>query len=394
MSEWSKPISGLLLLLSAMPLWAQGKYQRELERHRQELEALQRSIGELRRQLNETQHRTESLRLQLQRLQRYRTLLERSIALTTHELQRLDDSLQRLHAELAHINARRDTLGEYQRQLLRGFYTRWMTTPAERSPLQHYVRTLLQHYRHHDQTLARRSDTLAQLQQQLKNLQERRHLWLQRREEQRRELEQTIRRQEHALTELRQHQQTLHLQLRQRQQSAHRLQRTIERLVAAAQRAQRSLQPPSRSRPLPSPPALAVFPPPALTTPSQSFRWPSSSRRLLRGYGLQRNPETGVAWDNPGIDIAAPAGSPVRAIAPGAVKLLQWLPTYQNVVVVEHSGGFYSVYGNLQRPAVSPGTPVTEGSTLGTAGTTPDGEGFHFQLWRGRQRLNPLEWLR
>ncbi len=356
---------------------------------------LQRSIAELRRQLSENQQQAQSLRLQLQRLQRYRTLLERSIALTNRELQRLEDSLQRVRTELASLNARRDTLGERQRQLIQGFYTRWMSaSELERPPLRHYIRALLGHYHHHDQALARRSDTLAQLREQLQSLQERHRRWLQQREEQRRELERTVRRQERALTALQRHQRTLLSLLQRRQQSAKHLQRMIERLAARAQRAHRLPRSSPQARPLPSPPTVAALPELPSSAPPRSFRWPSSSRRLLRGYGLQRNPETGVAWENPGVDIAAPEGSPVRAAAPGVVKLLQWLPTYQNVVVIEHPGGFYSVYANLQQPSVSPGTTVEEGSLVGTAGSTPDGTGFHFQLWRGRQRLNPLEWVR
>ena len=381
--------SVVAVFLTAAPLWAQSS-ARELERRQQELEALQRSITELRRQLDAHQRRMESLTAQLRHLRRYRLLLERSLTLTRLEIQHIDDSLQRLRSELALLSARRDTLGQYQRRLLQRFYLLWLSPGKSGLPLQPYVRAVLDHYQRHDQLLAWRSDTLARLQQRLQSLQERRNRWLQQHQEQHRELLRTIDNQERILAQLRRRRDQLQSVLRQRQSSARRLQRMIEHLAA------RLRQSPSRSpRLLPTLPPSAALPPTSAAPASKgSFRWPSSSRRLLRGYGLQRNPETGVAWDNPGIDIAAPQGSPVYAIAPGVVKLLQWLPTYQNVIVVEHPGGFYSVYANLQRPAVSPGATVNAGTLLGTAGSTLDGEGFHFQLWRGRQRLNPVEWLR
>jgi murein DD-endopeptidase MepM/ murein hydrolase activator NlpD len=185
---------------------------------------------------------------------------------------------------------------------------------------------------------------------------------------------------------------TLRRLLLQRQRDARRLQQLITQLAT------RTLPPPTRLSPrLRTPPIPQAMVQPAPPPPSLSalvFRWPSASRRLLRGYGLQRSPETNTSWDNPGIDIAAPRGSTVTAAAAGVVRLIQWIPTYQYVVVLEHADNFRSVYGNLESVSVAVGTTISAGTPLGTVGETPDGAGFHFQLWRGRQRLNPLEWLR
>ncbi|MDW7997495.1 MAG: peptidoglycan DD-metalloendopeptidase family protein [Bacteroidota bacterium] len=404
---WVQSLSGFLWGISFFfPLLSlSGKeYQGEntlLLHHQRQLRQLQHRIEELRLQLQKSKQEEQSAQQRLQRMRHYRNLLERSIALMSRELQRLEDSLDRVQRELALLGARRDTLGDYQRRLIRSFYLYWHTTEdsAARLRLQYYTQALLHHCTSQQQELSRRHDTVVQLRLRLQQLQHQRHQWLQRREVQRQELESVLRQQERTLAALRTRQRELRRLLQERQHSAQRLQRTIERLIAAAQQqkkpqtpvsspSQRGLTPPS-----PAIPQTATTRPPlhASRTLSERLLWPSSSRRLLRGYGLQRSHETGIVWENPGVDIAAPQGSPVRAVAAGVVKLIQWLPTYQNVVVVEHPNDLRSVYANLASLSVSVGASVSQGATLGSAGSTPYGEGFHFQIWHSRQRLNPLE---
>lgn len=384
------------LLLTSTFSWSQIPASRQLQQHQQKLEQLQRSIDELKEQLQQHTQQEISLHQQLARLQRYRILLERSIALQTQELRRLEDSLRLVQYELNRLSARRDSLGHHQRLLLRQFYLHYHSGAEHNLPVpsQPYVRSLLFHYLHQYRHLQHRHDTVSQLRIRLQSLQHQRLQWLHKREKQRQELYQTLRHQERLLAKLRSRRQELHTLLRERQRSAQQLQSMIQRLITESRQYQTS--PTSTKRvlpPLSSP--KAQLPPAASTLPPKGeLRWPSSSRRLLRGYGLQRNIETGIVWQNPGIDIAAPRGSPVHAVAAGIVKLVQWLPTYQNVVVVEHADALRSVYANLERVLVSPGTAIAAGTTIGSSGITLDGEGFHLQLWRGRSPLNPLEWLR
>ncbi len=385
-----------LAFLLVVPVWPRPSAQ--LEQQRQQLHQLQRSIEQLQAQVQRYTSQELSTQQRLQQLQRYRRLLERSLALQARELQRLDDSLQRLHRKLLHLREHREELGHHQRLLLHRFYLSGSSNmPNEFSVrLRHYVHTLLTYSLQKSEQLQREHDTMAELRNQLQALQQQRLLWLQRHQYQRQELERTIQQQERLLATLRSQRQSLERLLRERQRDARQLQRTIERLAAEAARHRKPI-PPSAT-PKSAPPAVAsLLPSPHSPTPigpHPSLAWPSSSRRLLRSYGTQRNAETGIVWTNAGIDIATPRESPVRAVAPGTVKLIHWLPTYQGIVVVEHANNLRSVYANLQTVAVRPGSTVSTGTVLGTSGSTPDGEGFHFQLWHGRQHLNPLEWLR
>ncbi len=125
-----------------------------------------------------------------------------------------------------------------------------------------------------------------------------------------------------------------------------------------------------------------------------SLAWPVGSRKIARGFGQYRNPSTNTITDNPGIDISASRGSGVQAVSSGVVSLLHWLPGYGSLVIIDHENGFRSVYANLASVSVSEGQRVSGGTSIGRSGESVDGEFLHFELWRERQRLNPVSWLR
>ncbi|MCS7302776.1 MAG: peptidoglycan DD-metalloendopeptidase family protein [Candidatus Kapabacteria bacterium] len=115
---------------------------------------------------------------------------------------------------------------------------------------------------------------------------------------------------------------------------------------------------------------------------------------ILRGYGEYRHPLTGVKAYNPGVDIAVPAGTSVRAAAAGRVMSVQWLPAMNTVVIIEHSNSVRTVYGNLEHAAVRSGMQVSAGQPIGTSGESLSGAFVHFELWRGKERLDPTFVLR
>jgi murein DD-endopeptidase MepM/ murein hydrolase activator NlpD len=125
----------------------------------------------------------------------------------------------------------------------------------------------------------------------------------------------------------------------------------------------------------------------------RAFRSPVQGA-ILRGYGEYRHPLTGARAFNPGIDIAVPVGTPVVAAAAGKVVSIRWLPAMNTVVIVEHSDGIRTVYGNLERATVRQGQRVGAGESLGSSGETLSGAFVHFELWRGVERLNPTTIVR
>jgi septal ring factor EnvC (AmiA/AmiB activator) len=126
-----------------------------------------------------------------------------------------------------------------------------------------------------------------------------------------------------------------------------------------------------------------------------SLDWPVSGRILFR-FGRDTLPSGAVIRRN-GIGIAAPLGTPVKAVSTGRVALVQRLGTYGLTVVLEHGNGYFSLYMQLGSATVQKDATVQKGETIGTVGgeNTDQGAHLYFEI-RGENQiaLDPTDWLR
>jgi murein hydrolase activator len=123
--------------------------------------------------------------------------------------------------------------------------------------------------------------------------------------------------------------------------------------------------------------------------------WPVVGR-ILRGFGNQKNPRFGTTTFNSGIDIAAPAGAPIAAVSKGRVDYVSWLDGYGKCAIVNHGGGFYTLYAHASEILVAVGRDVAAGEIIGRVGDTGStiGTALHFEIRQGKTALNPLDWFR
>lgn len=123
----------------------------------------------------------------------------------------------------------------------------------------------------------------------------------------------------------------------------------------------------------------------------------SGSFQITSRFGRQTLADLpGVEYDNPGIDAESDIGASAQAVFKGKVSGVYLLPGYNTVVIVNH-GDYYTVYGNLQSPAVKTGDSVDAGTRLGALALNEDDDthsAIHFEVWRNRDKLNPEEWLK
>lgn len=124
-----------------------------------------------------------------------------------------------------------------------------------------------------------------------------------------------------------------------------------------------------------------------------SLPWPTDNRTILHKFGRYTNPATGTLIENLGIGIGAKSGSSVRAVAKGVVSLVNWLPGYGSLVIIDHGNTFRTVYANLASVSIQQGQSIKAGTMLGRSGRSVDGEYVHFELWHDRDKLNPASWL-
>ncbi|MEO0009865.1 MAG: peptidoglycan DD-metalloendopeptidase family protein [candidate division WOR-3 bacterium] len=115
--------------------------------------------------------------------------------------------------------------------------------------------------------------------------------------------------------------------------------------------------------------------------------WPVSGT-VISGFGVQVDPKYGTRVKNSGIDISCAKGSPVRAVWEGTVSYADVFMGQGLMVILEHGGGYYSVYSRLSEFRVRAGEKVKSGAVLGLSG-----ELLHFELRIGGKAVDPLEWL-
>lgn len=120
--------------------------------------------------------------------------------------------------------------------------------------------------------------------------------------------------------------------------------------------------------------------------------WPVRGKLLAR-YG---DPKAGgrLKWN--GLWIAGSEGEAVKAVARGRVAYVGWMHAYGLIVVLEHEGGYYSLYGHNQNVAASIGDWVQSGDVISRVGATGghDKTGLYFELRKGTAAINPRLWFR
>lgn len=174
--------------------------------------------------------------------------------------------------------------------------------------------------------------------------------------------------------------------MEQRLQQLARDEARINDIIAALERRRRAAEAASRAPATPSR---------IRTADLGRLDWPVEGE-IVYNFGRQPGPGgTTIRWN--GIGIAAPAGTPVRSIAAGTVRVSQQLGTYGLSVIVDHGGGNYSLYGQLQTSDVRVGQAIERGQVIGRSGGTNSDQGphLHFEVrGEGGQAQDPVQWLR
>lgn len=131
----------------------------------------------------------------------------------------------------------------------------------------------------------------------------------------------------------------------------------------------------------------------ALSTIKGKLPWPVQIGRVVTKFGEQENPVLKTVTLNYGIDIAVPENSPVNCVADGEVARIFWLPTFGNLVIINHQNGLRTVYAHLSDIFVKEGEKVKTGEEIGTCGESFGGSLLHFEVWVDKNKQDPEAWL-
>ena len=112
-------------------------------------------------------------------------------------------------------------------------------------------------------------------------------------------------------------------------------------------------------------------------------------------YGQRIDPITGRQSFHPGVDLVAPAGTPILAAAGGVVSSVELHHEYGNMVDVDHENGLTSRYAHVSKSMVKVGDVVMKGQTIALVGSTgrTTGPHLHFEVREKGVPLNPNKFL-
>ncbi len=121
--------------------------------------------------------------------------------------------------------------------------------------------------------------------------------------------------------------------------------------------------------------------------------WPVYYKSVAREYGIYTH-SSGGQNRNYGIDLNCAPGATVSAVYNGTVASVFTTPAGTKGVIVRH-GAYMTVYAGLGTVSVGQGSKVTTKQTIGTVAKGDEGTSeFSFQVWCGKDALNPRHWLR
>ncbi|MDP6133281.1 MAG: peptidoglycan DD-metalloendopeptidase family protein [Candidatus Marinimicrobia bacterium] len=122
--------------------------------------------------------------------------------------------------------------------------------------------------------------------------------------------------------------------------------------------------------------------------------WPVQGP-IIRKFGTSRNPNTGVVTENVGIDIQANSGAFVKSVLDGVVSTITYIRGHGNIIIIDHGGGFSTVYAQIDKITVHENEYVQKGNAIASVVKAEDGSvsKLHFEVWGNQNKLNPEIWL-
>ena len=123
--------------------------------------------------------------------------------------------------------------------------------------------------------------------------------------------------------------------------------------------------------------------------------WPAEGR-IISKFGRQWNPKLKTTTENPGIDIKGKPGSSIRTVLGGVVTTITYIRGYGTTIIVDHGGGFYTVYSHVTNIQTNVDSQVRNGDVIAYMGDSGsiNGSKLHFEIWGKGQKLDPERWLR
>lgn len=117
--------------------------------------------------------------------------------------------------------------------------------------------------------------------------------------------------------------------------------------------------------------------------------------QVVSEYGKVKHPKFQTVTFNNGIVIGAPVGTPVKSVYDGKVIYVGWLKGYGQVMIIDHKGGYYTLFAHLSKALKDKGDEVKKGAEVGLVGDTGSqgSAGLYFEIRQRGVPRDPSAWL-
>jgi septal ring factor EnvC (AmiA/AmiB activator) len=182
--------------------------------------------------------------------------------------------------------------------------------------------------------------------------------------------------------------------LKELQANAARLQTMMLRLEALSRRklSSRHEKPGSKSKP------LAELPPvPDRGFASQKGRMSLPVRgEIIETYGKHKHPEFNSYTFSKGLSISSGSGTEIKSIYEGSVIFADYFKGYGNMIIIDHGGGYFSLYAHAAKILKKVGAEVARHETVATVGDTDSSKGplLYFEIRHQGKPVDPAGWVR
>lgn len=113
--------------------------------------------------------------------------------------------------------------------------------------------------------------------------------------------------------------------------------------------------------------------------------------RISSPFGRRLDPITGVKSYHTGLDMATPQGNPIVASSAGEISFAGFSNIFGNYIIINHSGGYQTLYGHMSKILAKKGQWVSQGTRIGLVGSTgySTGPHLHFTVYKNGKLLDP-----
>ena len=120
------------------------------------------------------------------------------------------------------------------------------------------------------------------------------------------------------------------------------------------------------------------------------------SGKVIKSFGRNRTGRFNTYTLSNGVTIQSAEGTPIRAVYGGNVIFADWFSGYGRIIIVDHGGGYYTLYGHLSELKVAVGDNIEADKVIGFVGDSGSLEGaaLYFEIRHHGKPVDPSPWFK